>query len=133
VKKYSAAFFMLALGLACLGLHFVIGWNAFKADAQEHQTSAAMSTYMTTWGRDVFENLQSEFIQLFFQFLLLAGFFKVIRIQAYEQDVEQARDQLDRIEARLAALRRDVFPAENGHEPIIPQRDQTQERLTVGV
>ena len=101
MKKYSAAFLMLALGLVCLGLHFAFGWNAFKSDAQDHQTSAQMSAYLVTWGRDVFENLQSEFIQLFFQFLLLAGFFKFMKIKAYEQDVEEVKQRLDRIESLL--------------------------------
>lgn len=133
MKKYSAAFFMLALGLICLGLHFAIGWNAFKTDAQEHQTSAAMGAYVTTWGRDVFENLQSEFIQLFFQFLLLAGFFKVIQIQAYEQDVEAVKEQLDRIESRLPELRSAERPHQDGHQPGPGARERTPDQITVGV
>jgi hypothetical protein len=115
MKKYSAALFMLALGLVCLGLHFAFGWNAFKSDAQEHQTSAQMSSYLVTWGRDVFENLQSEFIQLFFQFLLLAGFFKFIKIMAYEEDVEEVKQRLDRIEALLKRSERSVSVRSNGH------------------
>jgi hypothetical protein len=102
MKKHSAALFMLALALGCLLAHFVFGWQAFQAEAQEHNTSAVWSEYLIQWGRDVFENLQSEFIQLFFQFLLLAGAFKVIKVHVYEEDVEELRQQLTRIEERLS-------------------------------
>ena len=102
MKRYSAALFMLVLALICLALHFTLGWNAFQQDAQEHQSTAQMSDYVVTWGRDVFENLQSEFIQLVFQFLLLAGFFKFINVVAHEEDVEQVKEQLQRIEGLLA-------------------------------
>ena len=102
MKKHSAALFMLALAVICLFARFLFGWQAFQNDAQEHNTSALWSEYLITWGRDVFENLQSEFIQLFFQFLLLAGAFKFIKVQAYEEDVEEVRAQLTRIEERLS-------------------------------
>ena len=100
-QRYGAALFMLALGIICLALHFVLGWNAFQNDAQEHQTTAEWGDYFVSWGRDVFENLQSEFIQLFFQFLLLAGFFKFIQIHAYEEDIEELRKQLSRMEEKI--------------------------------
>jgi hypothetical protein len=102
MKKYSAALFMLSLGILCLAIHFVFGWNAFQDEAAEHGSSAQWSNYFVTWVRDVFENLQSEFIQLFFQFLLIAGAFKFLDIHAYEEDVEELRQQLTRIETRLS-------------------------------
>jgi hypothetical protein len=101
MKKYSAALFMLSLGIACLVIHFVFGWNAYQNDAAEHGSTAQWGDYFLTWIRDVFENLQSEFIQLFFQFLLIAGAFKFINIQAYEEDIEGLSEQLSRIESRL--------------------------------
>jgi hypothetical protein len=100
MKRYNAALFMLALGIICLGLHFAFGWNAFQDDARAHNSDAEMNEYLITWARDVFENLQSEFIQLFFQFLLLAGFFRFMQIHAYEEDIEQIKEQLNRIEQR---------------------------------
>ena len=100
MKRYNAALFMLALGIICLGLHFAFGWNAFQDDARPHNSDAEMNEYLITWARDVFENLQSEFIQLFFQFLLLAGFFRFMQIHAYEEDIEQIKEQLNRIEQR---------------------------------
>ena len=98
MKKHSAALFMIALAIVCLVIHFVFGWQAFQNDAAEHNSSAVWSEYLTEWVRDVFENLQSEFIQLFFQFLLLAGAFRFIQVQVYEQDTEDIKQQLARIE-----------------------------------
>jgi hypothetical protein len=100
-RRYGAALLMLAFGLLSLLVHFVFGWNAFQNEAAEHGSSAQWGDYFVTWIRDVFENLQSEFIQLFFQFLLIAGAFKFIQIHAYEEDIEELRQQLTRIEGKL--------------------------------
>jgi len=101
MKKYSAALFMLGLGILCLAIHFWLGWQAYISEQQDHQASATLSSYVVEWGRDVFENLQSEFLQLFFQFMLLAGAFEFLRIQAYEKDEEEVKEQLERIESLL--------------------------------
>jgi hypothetical protein len=122
MSKYSAALLMLGLGLVSLGLHFAFGWNAFRTQAHDQQTSADLGTYLVTWGRDVFENLQSEFIQLFFQFLLIAGFFKILSIRAYELDVEEVKQQLDRVESALAQVTRLASDSGNGHAAAPPQR-----------
>lgn len=100
-RRYGAALLMLALGIVSLVAHFTLGWSAFQDEAQEHQTTAAWGDYLVNWGRDVFENLQSEFIQLFFQFMLIAGFFKFMQVHAYEEDIEELRKQLDRIERKI--------------------------------
>ena len=102
MKKYSAALFMLALAVLCLAIHFVVGWQAFQDEAAEHQSQAVWSEYLVQWVRDVFENLQSEFIQLVFQFLLLAGAFEFMKVKAYEEDQEELKKQLARIETLLA-------------------------------
>ena len=115
MSKYTAALLMLGLGLVSLGLHFGLGWSAFRSDAQNQDASASMGAYLVTWGRDVFENLQSEFIQLFFQFLLLAGFFRMLGIRAYEEDVEEVKQRLDRMEQTLLALGQQRVSPANGH------------------
>jgi predicted negative regulator of RcsB-dependent stress response len=101
VQKYSAALMMFALAVFCLAIHFLFGWQAFQNDAAEHQSPAVWSEYVVSWARDVFENLQSEFFQLMAQFLLLAGAFKVIRVTAYEDDQEEIKQRLARIEQAL--------------------------------
>jgi hypothetical protein len=101
MKKSSAALMMLALAIICLAVHFGLGWQAFQNEAQKHNLEAVSSEYLIEWGRDVFENLQSEFIQLFFQFLLLAGLFKFIGVQVFEEDQEEVKQRLGQIETRL--------------------------------
>ena len=100
-RRYGAALLMLGFGLVSLLVHFIFGWSAFQDEAAEHGSSAQWGEYAVTWIRDVFENLQSEFIQLFFQFLLIAGAFRFIQVHAYEEDIEELREQLNRIEGKL--------------------------------
>jgi hypothetical protein len=104
MSRYGAAVLMLGLGIFSLVLHFAFGWNAFQREAESNESSAAFGPYLITWGRDVFENLQSEFIQLFFQFLLLAGFFRALGIRAYEEDVEEVKQRVERVERSLELL-----------------------------
>jgi predicted negative regulator of RcsB-dependent stress response len=97
MRKQSAALFMLALALVSLTAHFIFGWRAYQQEQQDHNATILMSAFLVTWGRDVFENLQSEFLQLFFQFMLLAGAFKFIGVKAYEEDQEELKQRLDQI------------------------------------
>lgn len=103
--KYRAAGFMTGIALLCLAIHFYFGWKAAIDEAATHQQSAEMSQYFIQWLRDTFENLQSEFWQLAVQFALIAGFFEFLRVRAYEEDVEEVKTQLSRIEAKLQDLR----------------------------
>ena len=101
VEKYRAALLMTGLAILCLVIHFYSGWKADIAEAAMHGESAAFSEYIVTWVRDTFENLQSEFWQLAVQFALLAGFFEFMRVKAYEEDEEDMKQRLARIEAKL--------------------------------
>lgn len=85
--------------------HFYTGWEAEIDEAATHGESAQMDEYVVQWVRDTFENLQSEFWQLAFQFALLAGFFELVRVNAYEEDEEDGKQRLERIE-RLLTVRR---------------------------
>lgn len=118
MKKLSAAIFMLALAVICLTAHFIFGWQAFQQEQREHNASAQLSAFLVTWGRDVFENLQSEFLQLFFQFMLLAGAFKFISVKAYEEDQEELKRRLDKIGAAIASQEK----AEDADYPYINER-----------
>jgi hypothetical protein len=105
VQKYRAALLMVALALVCLGIHFYTGWQVAIDESAQHQQAAVFSEYIVEWVRDTFENLQSEFWQLAVQFALLAGLFEFIRVKAYEEDQEQIKQQLSRIEVMLADRR----------------------------
>jgi hypothetical protein len=101
--KYRAAILMMGFAILCLVIHFYTGWKADINEAAMHGESAIFSEYFIEWLRDTFENLQSEFWQLAVQFALLAGFFEFIRVKAYEEDEEDVKQRLTRIEAKLDA------------------------------
>ncbi len=101
MHKYRAALLMVTFALICVVIHFYSGWQAAIDEAAQHQQAAVFSEYVVEWTRDTFENLQSEFWQLAVQFALLAGFFEFVRVKAYEEDQEQMKEQLRRIEVML--------------------------------
>jgi hypothetical protein len=92
---------MIAFALLCVVVHFWFGWQAAIDEAATHDQSATMDEYVIEWVRDTFENLQSEFWQLAVQFALLAGFFEFLRVRAHEEDQEELKQRLSRIEAIL--------------------------------
>ena len=102
-QKYRASMMMVLFAVACLVIHFYSGWQAAIDESAQHQQAAVFSEYIVEWTRDTFENLQSEFWQLAVQFALLAGFFEFLSVKAYDEDQEQMKAQLDRIEAELKA------------------------------
>ena len=99
--KYRASAFMAIVAIVCLIIHFWTGWEAAVNEAATHGTSETMSNYFIDWLRDTFENLQSEFWQLAVQFALLAGLFEFMNVRAYEEDIEETKAKLDRLEAKL--------------------------------
>ena len=96
---------MMGFAILCLIIHFWTGWQAAIDEATQHNTTATMDEYFIQWLRDTFENLQSEFWQLAVQFALLAGFFEFIRVKAYEEDEEDVKNRLHRIEQMLIEQR----------------------------
>jgi hypothetical protein len=102
--KYRATIFMSIVAVIFLILHFWTGWEAFVDEEASQGQAAEWSQYLIVWARDTVENLQSEFWQLAVQFALLAGLLRVIGVTAYEEDEEDLKEHLNRIEAKLNAL-----------------------------
>lgn len=107
-RKYGAALLMSGIAVVFLVLHVWTGWEAFVDESTSHGEAAAWSDYWIVWARDTVENLQSEFWQLAVQFALLAGFFRFIGVQAYEEDEEEVKQRLIRLEAKLDRLQKQV-------------------------
>ncbi len=101
MEKYRAAILMMILAIAFMALHLYSGWQTEIEEAAMHGESAEVGQYLVQWKRDTSENLQSEFWQLAVQFALLAGFFEFLRVRAYEEDEEDVKDRLTRIESLL--------------------------------
>lgn len=102
-RKYGAAIMMAVIAILFVVLHLYTGWHAAVNDASMHGQSARFGEYLVEWSRDTFENLQSEFWQLAVQFALLAGLFEAIHVRAYEEDEEDLKHRLERIESLLLA------------------------------
>ena len=104
-RKTSAIRAMALAATACMVIHFISGWYASMNEAALHGQTAAFGDYVVEWSRDLFENLQSEFWQLAVQFAILAGLFRAIGVVSYEEDEEELRDRLTRIERLLEEQR----------------------------
>ena len=102
--KHRATNMAALIAYVFLTLHFIAGWESVVDDAAMRGTLATLSSYIIEWARDTFENLQSEFWQLAVQFALLAGAFEFIKVRAYDEDVEEVKEQLKRMEATLERL-----------------------------
>src|SRR5687768_14322595 len=102
-KKYGYAWVTLIFFLFSLVLHLIFGWEAFRNEAAQHSQSAQWNEFMVEWGRDVFENWQSEFLQLLWQVGGLAFLLFIGSPQSKEED--------DRLEEKLDAILRKIDPA----------------------
>jgi hypothetical protein len=99
-KKYGYAWITLAFFLFSILLHLIFGWEAFRNEAAQHSQTPQWNEFMIEWGRDVFENWQSEFLQLLWQVGGLAFFLFIGSPQSKEED--------DRLEEKLDAILRAV-------------------------
>lgn len=111
--KYRATWFMIVLALAAMAVHFWTGWRVHVDASATRGEEALLVDHLVLWARDTFENLQSEFWLLAVQFALLAGFFRFMGVGAYEEDLEDLKQRLNRIEAQLNAIAKDT-EAERG-------------------
>lgn len=97
-KRYAYAWLTLGFFLVSLLLHFVFGWSAFEDDAAQHGQTPDFNGFLIVMGRDIFENWQSEFLQLLWQVVGLAYFLYLGSPASKEND--------DRMEAKIDALLR---------------------------
>lgn len=102
-RKYGYAWITLAFFLFSILLHLVFGWQAFQNESAQHGQPPQWNEFMVEWWRDVFENWQSEFLQLLWQVGGLAFLLFVGSPQSKEED--------DRLEEKLDHILRQVDPA----------------------
>jgi hypothetical protein len=102
--KTSAVRFVAFLALVSIVLHLILGWDAYQNDHGAPQ----FGEYMIEWGRDTFENWQSEFIQLAVQFALLAGLLSAIGIRVHEEDMEKVNTKLDALQDSIDRVEEDT-------------------------
>ena len=96
LKKYAYGWITLGFFLVSLLLHWYFGWQAYVAEAVADGQAPQQGQYVDEMLRDLFENWQSEFLQLMWQVCGLAYFLYVGSPSSKEND--------DRVEAKLDAL-----------------------------
>lgn len=99
-NKYGYVWVTAAFFLTSLVLHFVFGWFAFVNEQAAHGQPIQVSEYWIEILRDMFENWQSEFLQLIWQVAGLAFLLYIGSPQSKEGD--------DRKEAKLDAILRSI-------------------------
>ncbi|NNM75423.1 hypothetical protein HJG53_00675 [Sphingomonas sp. ID1715] len=117
-KRYGYAWLTLAFFAVSMVLHLHFGWLAFQDTATDHGQTPEYSAFLTEWARDVFENWQSEFLQLLWQVVGLAYFLYIGSPSSKEND--------DRMEAKIDALIRITGGKEGGR--LIEQLDELYAR-----
>ncbi len=100
MRRYAYGWITLGFFLVTLVLHWYFGWHAFVEDARSHGQTPQPSAFTSEMLRDVFENWQSEFLQLLWQVAGLAYFLYVGSPASKEND--------DRTEVKIDALLRAV-------------------------
>lgn len=121
-KKYGFAWVTAGLFLCSLLGHVIFGWFAFVQEQQAHGEPIEVSQYLVVMGRDIFENRQSEFLQLIWQVLGLTYFLYIGSPQSKEED--------DRLEDKLDAILKKVDP--QNAERLIRELDERYPGRHVG-
>lgn len=103
-KRYGYIWITGSFFLISLVLHFVFGWYSFLNEQQAHGQTIDTSEYWVQMLRDMFENWQSEFLQLVWQ---VAGLSFLLYIGS-----PQSKEGDDRKEEKLDAILRSVNKAE---------------------
>jgi hypothetical protein len=94
--RYGYVWLTLAFFLGSLVLHFILAWYAYVNEQTSLGLPVESSDYLIQTLRDMFENWQSEFLQLIWQVLGLAYFLYLGSPQSKEGD-ERKEEKLDAI------------------------------------
>ena len=115
IKRWGAAYLLLALFLASWGGQFVAMLIEVGNEAREHGQSFTMAEFWPQFWSSTFENWQSEWLQLLVQAVVLLGM-KHVLFKADAQDMEQVQLDLTEIKAHLGIPPRDSTTANELHD-----------------
>jgi len=115
IKRWGAAYLLLALFLASWGGQFVAMLIEVGNEAREHGESFTMADFWPQFWSSTFENWQSEWLQLFVQAVVLLGM-KHVLFKADAQDMEQVQLDLTEIKQHLGIPPRDGTTANELHD-----------------
>lgn len=111
LKKWGAAYLLFLLFAASLAGQFVAQLVEVGNEAREHGQSFQMDDFWPKFASAVFENWQSEWLQLFVQAVVLLGM-KHVLFKADAQDMEQVQLDLTEIKEHLGIPPRDSITAQ---------------------
>lgn len=94
--KYGYIWITLILFLGSFIGHWIFGWYTYVSDQEEHNQPVEVSDYMNEMFETMFENWQSEFLQLMWQVAGLAFLFYVGSPQSKEGD-DRKEEKIDLI------------------------------------
>jgi hypothetical protein len=106
MKRWGAAYVLLALFLASWVGQFIAMLIEVGNEAREHGQSFSMSEFWPQFWSATFENWQSEWLQLFVQAVILLGL-KHVLFKADAEDMEQVQMDLAEIKEHLGISPRD--------------------------
>jgi len=107
LRRWGAAYIMAALFLASLTAQFITTVIDVGNEAREHGAEFTMSDFWPRFLSAVFENWQSEWLQLVFQAVILLGL-KHQLFKADAKDMEHVQRDLDAIERHLGVTAYEV-------------------------
>lgn len=96
LRRWGAVLIFLVMWLASMGFHYHYARVAAHEEAEQHHVVYTESEFRHAWFRDIFENHQSEYAQLFFQGLLVVGFAHALFRKSVE-DLEEIKDTQKRM------------------------------------
>ena len=99
-KRYGYIWVTLALFAISLAGHWLFGWLAYVDEARAHGQAPHAGPYVIQMARDMFENWQSEFLQLIWQVAGLA----VLLCVGSPQSKEQGSRLEEKIDFLLAGI-----------------------------
>lgn len=121
-KKYGFAWVTLGLFLFSLVGHWIFGWWSFISEQEAHGEPVEISQYIVIMSRDMFENWQSEFLQLAWQVIGLTYFLYL--------GSPQSKEEGERLEEKMDAILERVDP--EGAKPLIKELDRKYPGRNVG-
>lgn len=96
LTRYGFVFVTGGFFLVTLAGHWIFGWFAYVQEQQAHAQPVAASEYTVLMLRDMFENWQSEFLQLIWQ---VAGLAILLHVGS-----PQSKEGQERLEAKIDAV-----------------------------
>ena len=99
-RRWGAVYIMLVLFLGSWIAHFFTEMIAFGNDAQSRGEAFQMNQFLPEFFASTFENWQSEWLQLFFQAVVLLAL-KHVLFKADAEDMEQVQLDLTEIKEHL--------------------------------